>query len=280
MYVQIVHSLLQTKSETQTAYSLPSRHPMSYHTTPTDSWLLGTRVSSTRLPGCSGRTALRHLHSTSWCSLVSCCSKLGDVCPPLRVGWGALDCSFLADDLAWSVRVSGQEREGRPLIMLMLMLMLHIQCSCSCCRLGLACCGTGSLRAIRCYCHAMPGVTVQDPFLPCTISQSKKNLPSHEPSSIPSSIPISFFFQFPRPQLACHSPAIIPTNGAGLECPVPSAQCPVSTARWCDRIAEGLPTPSRLDGARCYSYLSQVHGPVPSADRSDTASKVPGIFRN
>lgn len=81
-----------------------------------------------------------------------------------------------------------------------------------------------------------------------------------------------FVFQFPRPQLACHSPAIIVTA------PVWSVQCPVSTARWCDRIAEGLPTPSRLDGGRCYSYLSQVHGPVPSADRSDTASKVPGIF--
>jgi hypothetical protein len=31
-------------------------------------------------------------------------------------------------------------------------------------------------------------------------------------------------------------------------------------------------------GRRCYSYLSQVYGPVPSADRSDTASKVPGIL--
>jgi hypothetical protein len=169
MYVQIVHSLLQT--ETQTAYSLPSCHPMSYHTTPTDSWLLGTRVSSTRLPGCSGRTALRHLQSTSWCSFVSC--KLGDVCPPLRVG--ALDCSFLAGDLAWSVKVS--EREGHCSCFMFMFLFLFMTQD----WLGLA--GRGSLRA-------MVGVTVQGPFLPCTISQPKKNLPSHEPSSIPIPIPV------------------------------------------------------------------------------------------
>lgn len=166
--------------------------------------------------------------------------------------------------------------------MIMRMLMLHIQCSCSCsclcCRLGLASCSTGGLRAIRCYCHAMPGVTVQDPFLPCTISQSKKES-SFARAQFHSQFHSHFVFlsisQAPaRLSQPCHY-----TNGAGLECPVPSAQCP-PLARWCDRIAEGLPTPSRLDGGRCYSYLSQVHGPVPFADRSDTASKVPGIFRN
>jgi hypothetical protein len=58
--------------------------------------------------------------------------------------------------------------------------------------------------------YVLLGVTVQGPFLPCTISWPKKNLPSHEPSSISVPIP-HFVFQFPRPQLACHSPAIIVT---------------------------------------------------------------------